>query len=302
MMGRMIQKMANDEAKSFKLWRGTKALAAAALALSLFTSAAFTNPAAASGSLQQTTNAASLYASGTTHSATSYEEITDIVFNVMSNNYGEHVTIRYRGDTAGIDKKLQQVFKDVGAKDDYMRFVLKKMTWNWTSTAFEATIDFRMTYWETPEQSEAVREEVQKAVADKSIASKRNREQLLAMYEWVMGRLRYDRTLANHSAYAGLFGTEGTVCQGYALLLHRMLEETGYESRLVYGKAKGDLHIWNMVKLNGTWHHLDATLDDPAYGRSKLAYFMKPESVMLKDHTWDLAAYPRTEATTKSSK
>ncbi|SDS06787.1 Transglutaminase-like superfamily protein [Paenibacillaceae bacterium GAS479] len=287
-----------------------KATTRAVLAVLLASSLVFPAPGqihAASSEVSTTTaivaatDQAKLYAPGSTHNASSYGEIANIVFNVMSNNYGDRVTINFKGDTSGIDKKLQQVFKDVGSKNDYMRFVLKKMNWSWTSTASEATIEYGMTYWETPEQSEAVRQEARKALTDKTIFGKQGKEHLQAIYEWVIGRLRYDSSLDDHSAYAGLFGPNGTVCQGYALLLQRMLEEAGYENRMIYGSAKGDLHIWNMVKLNGTWLHLDTTLDDPGAGRSKLTYFLKSDAVIEKDHIWDRTAYPRSGTELKAA-
>lgn len=225
--------------------------------------------------------------------AATFEEIAELIYGVMKDGYGERATVLYRGSTESLDQKLQQVFKAIGAKDDDLRFVLKKMTWNWTSTAYSATIDYRMSYWETSEQTEAVNEEARKAVQSPAIARKKEgREQTLAIYEWVMDRFRYDRTLEEHSAYAGLYGKNGTVCQGYALMLHRLLQAAGYESRIVYGKSKGDLHLWNMVRLDGVWQHLDATLDDPGAGKSKLAYFLRSDAAMAADHSWDRSAYP----------
>ncbi|QJC51459.1 hypothetical protein HGI30_07790 [Paenibacillus albicereus] len=225
--------------------------------------------------------------------ASTFDEIAELVHGVMADGYGERATIQYRGSTEGLDQKLRQVFKAIGAKDDDLRFVLKKMTWNWTSTAFSATIDYRMTYWETTEQTAAVNEAARLAVDSPAIARKKEgREQVQAVYEWVIDRFRYDRTLEEHSAYAGLYGKNGTVCQGYALMLHRLLQAAGYESRIVYGTSKGDLHLWNLVRLDGAWQHLDATLDDPGAGKSKLSYFLRSDAAMAADHSWDRSAYP----------
>ncbi len=76
---------------------------------------------------------------------------------------------------------------------------------------------------------------------------------------------------------------EGTVvCQGYAQAFYAILKELGHEVAFCFN----DGHIWNYIKLNGEWYHLDATWDDPVPDQGELAvhtYFLRTDASM-RDH------------------
>lgn len=55
---------------------------------------------------------------------------------------------------------------------------------------------------------------------------------------------------------------KGAVCVTYALLLDRILYLNGYESFLVEGKVEDRLHLWNMIKLDNVWYHIDSLSSD----------------------------------------
>ena len=63
-----------------------------------------------------------------------------------------------------------------------------------------------------------------------------------------------------YSGYGALFDC-GSVCQGYALAYSHLLREVGIESHIAYSEQMN--HVWNIVKINGNWYHVDATWDDP---------------------------------------
>ena len=53
------------------------------------------------------------------------------------------------------------------------------------------------------------------------------------------------------------------VCQGYAGLLYAVASELGIEADFCNADAIN--HIWNYIKLDGQWYHVDLTWDDPTY-------------------------------------
>ncbi|MNJ36201.1 hypothetical protein D3C77_309800 [compost metagenome] len=84
--------------------------------------------------------------------------------------------------------------------------------------------------------------------------------------------------------------TGEAVCQGYTLLTYRLLKQAGINNRIVEGSAGGQLHVWNLVSLDGDWYHLDTTWDDPAPdmpGVVKYGYYMRTDEQMRKTHTWN---------------
>ncbi len=63
-----------------------------------------------------------------------------------------------------------------------------------------------------------------------------------------------------YSGYGALYDCS-SVCQGYALAYSHLLEEVGIDSYLAYSEEMN--HVWNIVKIDGKWYHVDATWNDP---------------------------------------
>ncbi|MBQ7373884.1 MAG: leucine-rich repeat protein [Clostridia bacterium] len=71
----------------------------------------------------------------------------------------------------------------------------------------------------------------------------------------------------SRSALLGLGGTDeyAPVCEGYARALKVLCDRVGIDCTLVSGNAKGEAHMWNLVKLDdGKWYGVDSTWNDPA--------------------------------------
>lgn len=89
----------------------------------------------------------------------------------------------------------------------------------------------------------------------------------------------------------GIFADETAVCQGYAQAFYAIAKKIGFEVDYCYN----DGHIWNYVKLNGAWYHLDVTHDDPlpdAPGLARHKYFLCSDtSVSDRSHSkpWETA-------------
>lgn len=96
-------------------------------------------------------------------------------------------------------------------------------------------------------------------------------EKISAIYRYVCTHVQYDEIHRKNpyyhmksTAYAALVNHRAT-CQGYCVLLYRMLRENGIDCRIVTGTGVDNggeqLHAWNIVKLDGRWYNLDATWD-----------------------------------------
>lgn len=90
-------------------------------------------------------------------------------------------------------------------------------------------------------------------------------EKVLFFHDYLVLHYSYDKRLytqgsdyVNYDIYN--FLKEGTgVCMAYELMLMSLLDKVGVESS--YAENGG--HIWNVVKVNDRWYHVDATWDDP---------------------------------------
>ncbi len=87
------------------------------------------------------------------------------------------------------------------------------------------------------------------------------------------------------------------VCTDFSLLLYQLLRTAGLPARIISGYAKGHPdqagtpirainHQWNMVFLDGRWHHLDATWASTNNGTRPLNmyYFLTPPNQFMANH------------------
>lgn len=127
------------------------------------------------------------------------------------------------------------------------------------------------------------------------------------LYDWVCQNVSYDYVhvgdstyLKQFSAYAALID-HTAVCQGYAVLMYRLLLECGVDARVIPGTGNGALHAWNIAAIDGIYYDLDSTWDA---GRSPYSFFLCSEDdfighVRLDEYRTDsfAAAYPMTTKT-----
>jgi hypothetical protein len=129
-----------------------------------------------------------------------------------------------------------------------------------------------------------------------------------AVHDYIITHARYDienykkGTIPpeSYSAYGTLVLGTG-VCEGYAKSMKLILDRLGVECLLVPGNSKGQNHVWNMVRIDGDYYHVDITWNDPVFsdGTDLLIYdyFNLTDSEMAKDHSWDTKAYPSCSST-----
>ncbi|MGG6313971.1 transglutaminase domain-containing protein [Paenibacillus macerans] len=206
------------------------------------------------------------------------------------------ITLKYKGSTKNLEKLLKQAVNDALEADPYTKYIVDRYVYSWRGTSGSAKITLQIDYRETAPQTAYVSERVQ-AILKQLIGPDMNAHQKIkAIHDYVVLNLKYDTDLQKYTAYEGL-RTGEAVCQGYALLTYELLKEAGIENRLVEGTAGGQLHAWNLVKLDGRWYHLDTTWDDPVPDvpkQVKYGYYLRTDEQMRKDHSWNAGDYPKS--------
>ena len=79
------------------------------------------------------------------------------------------------------------------------------------------------------------------------------------VHDYIATHFVYDTALENFDVYSMLKTGTG-VCQPYALLARYLLRRLGVETECVTSEALN--HEWNVVRLGGSWYHMDVTWDD----------------------------------------
>jgi hypothetical protein len=99
------------------------------------------------------------------------------------------------------------------------------------------------------------------------IKDEKDKKEIIKLFhDYVIEHTRYDRDradrniikYASNTAYGVLFEGYG-ICSGYADTMGIFLNRYNIPNY----KIASENHVWNAVKLDGKWYHLDLTWDDP---------------------------------------
>lgn len=117
-------------------------------------------------------------------------------------------------------------------------------------------------------------------------------EKLKYVHDWIVNNTVYIYADTHYESEADgpvVYGK--AICEGYSKAFMYFAQSMGYECVCVRGAAGGVDHMWNMVKLNGQWYHVDVTWDDPVMsdGSQMLRhkYFLISDSTIRQDHIID---------------
>lgn len=87
-------------------------------------------------------------------------------------------------------------------------------------------------------------------------------EKIKYVYEWIGENNTYDHLFTfsskNQSIY-NVFMNNNAVCSGFAKASQVIFQNIGIDSKIMIGMA-GELHMWNLVEVDGKWYFFDSTV------------------------------------------
>lgn len=149
---------------------------------------------------------------------------------------------------------------------------------------------------ETPKsENELAAEAYAKSVVSQiTNASMTKPQKAEAIYNWVRGNMTYTTSgPKSDEAYSALYGfrRRSGCCYEYYAMSHYLLEAAGMPNIPVVRAGDGD-HFWNLVNVDGTWYHFDAT------PRRTGGRWCLVTTATLRNswgaHNFDVSAYPQT--------
>lgn len=91
------------------------------------------------------------------------------------------------------------------------------------------------------------------------------------LFNYLVQNCTYDTEAATNtgkwqsfSAYGALTGGQA-VCEGYSRAMQLLCSYAGLQCALIRGTSDGVGHMWNAVRINGKWYHLDVTWGDNSF-------------------------------------
>ena len=181
---------------------------------------------------------------------------------------------------------LLPLFTEITKDDPYLFFVGTSA--GYVSAADGKIISLYLNYTMSAEEYEGARRFCERQISSVlTLTAGLNNEAEIAQYihDWLCLNFSYDESLLCDNMYLFLKEGRGT-CQGYTYTYMAMLRAAGLECTF----AASDImsHIWNLVKIDGEWYHVDVTWDDYPEIFASLEYdsFLKSdESIKETAHT-----------------
>ena len=85
------------------------------------------------------------------------------------------------------------------------------------------------------------------------------------VFETLIEQVDYNPDAENNQNIISVFLNGETVCQGYACATQYLLRLLNIQCAIVTGKADGDAHAWNLVRMDGDYYYLDTTWGNSRY-------------------------------------
>ena len=133
----------------------------------------------------------------------------------------------------------------------------------------------------------------------------------LALHDYIVRICEYDTEAAGNNDLSPLARTaysvlvrRKAVCEGYAMAYRYLLNLANIQAEEM--RSKDMCHVWNYVKIEGEWYHVDVTHDDPVYlGRKPVNEQISREHFLLSDnalqakghHGWQRRGLPLADNT-----
>ncbi|RIJ69383.1 transglutaminase domain-containing protein [Rummeliibacillus sp. POC4] len=235
----------------------------------------------------------------------SKKELTEVLIQKML-QFDSNIQIEYNGKLT-----MDEIKEALHAanQNDYVNGTRSYGQYGYSMKSGKFIVTVTMSYNHTKAQEEELTTAVKKIVADIIKPNMTDVEKVKAVNDYVVTHTDYSKTgtkTSPHSPYTIIKEGKG-VCQAYALLTYRLLQEAGIENRYVTGYAT-ESHAWNLVKLDGQWYHLDTTWNDVNFSNLKTSgepyfkdyvyykYFLISDASISANHTID-EGYPERAKT-----
>ncbi len=218
--------------------------------------------------------------------ASNFYELENVLLQQMG-KYNRDIEIKYTGSVDNIED-LEEIIINSISIDPYINSNVKDIRYDMVVAAKESSISVDVNYIMSASQRAEADKQIKNILSEIITPYMNEHEKVKAVHDYIVLNGKYDKSAKLYSDYDLL--TQGSsVCNGYALLTYNMLKELGIPVKLVTGTGNAEMHIWNMVKLNDYWFHLDTTWNDPLPDTNMVSYnyYMLTEKEILKDHTID---------------
>lgn len=156
-------------------------------------------------------------------------------------------------DIASSDTEISFINDLVHPYNKYMKITIGR------NNIGKISINYEKLY--SKEQIEFINKEVDKIVEELNLnsADLTDREKVKLIHDYIINLSKYSTENNDDKTAYGLLFNKTANCRGYTETTSILLNRAGIDTLPI---SNGH-HVWNLVKLNNKWYHLDVTWDDP---------------------------------------
>ena len=195
----------------------------------------------------------------------------------------------------------QQLYNDENAMfylDTKMQYATNVNTQNVTS----ANLFYKYSDSEIIRMQNAIDSEVNR-ILSKITSDMTDYDIVKLFYDYLAENVVYVDDTENCRDLYGVFAEKKALCGGYAKAFSYLCGKVGIENLTITGDADNVPHMWNMVKLEGEWYHIDPTyaVTESALGSYvRYDYFCVTDDVISRTRTVYAQDYRYPKATAKT--
>jgi len=242
------------------------------------------------------------------------QDLLNIFYTILNNGINNYVFYCPKEYTNCIED-VKNFSKDEDLLTHLNNFVHPYHSFSSISTDISDTgeINLKVDYIYTEEQISKINNEINiliKKLITNDITE--DYDKIKVIHDYIINNTKYDlnNNIKNQSynAYGALFNHLAT-CNGYTDLMAIFLSYLGYDNYKIATTSETTGHVWNAVKINNEWLHLDLTWDDPVSSDNKDYLYHKyflinteelitaDSNITSKEHDFNPAIYTELKNT-----
>lgn len=207
---------------------------------------------------------------------TNFNDLLNIYYTVLNNGWDDF-TFYCPTEYKECLNDLKKISNDEELLSNINNFVDPRNSYSTIKTLYdengEITIKIKHLYEE--KEINEINEEIKKLIDEKIKDDMSNEEKIKTIHDYIINITKYDlnaakglKTSYDSSRIQGVLYDHFAICSGYADTMAVFLNEMNFNNY----KVSSATHVWNAVKIDDKWYHLDLTWDDPVGEKDDLTY------------------------------
>lgn len=193
----------------------------------------------------------------------SKEDLQNIVFNILNNGW-ETFTFYCTNKYTDCLDDVKEISNDSSLLSSINNYVnpFNSFTNIHTKVSSDGSVTLNIIKTYNDQMKKEINEEIDAVFKKLKIDGSPSKKNIKKLHDYVINTFEYDKSenyeeQKSSTAYALI--THKAICSGYADTMALFLDRLNIPNLKVASKD----HIWNLIYIDGTWLHLDATWDDP---------------------------------------